>query len=505
MVNLLVLGDVPGVREPGGCLQGGCAASETSESASEVRPLMPFAGILEVLKSGGQNMDKPSRDGLIPPGVAGETDEKKVVSGGNKRKQAADDLNMTVFVLACMMPSLQLTEGLGRQVMTGQEKDSNQSQGVQGVAVVPQWVSLQSSDFEMSSVTVVRDQLVVEPAINLKGVETTDSNTWAVRPETVTAKTVRTEAVPTGTVVATDPHDSQGNVGVIKDASLDAVQTITPQGVGDRVVKVSDASSNEAFRNGHGQAAMASAHDSAEGMAQSAMAFSNSDDHREIVTEGVRVDANQGPHEPSYTLSPEQLQGGARTSGQAVEPAVELSQGAGLAARGASQWESGLSPLAHVYRGEAASVVPELPYTGNHSLDEVFRMVRERVLLEKEDGSTVMQLRLDPEELGSVRVELTWRDNTLSAEFTVDRPEVIPLLKEGFWQLEGALSERGINIDLLRAEVSGQQQHTGGREYRRDQTDDVHVRDGSPGTGNRRESEAEHRRSDATGVLNCLA
>ncbi len=63
-----------------------------------------------------------------------------------------------------------------------------------------------------------------------------------------------------------------------------------------------------------------------------------------------------------------------------------------------------------------------------------------------------MTLRLDPPELGSLRVQVTVRDRSVVAVLEAERPETRQLLGDNLAQLRDALQQQGFGID--RIEVS---------------------------------------------------
>lgn len=75
------------------------------------------------------------------------------------------------------------------------------------------------------------------------------------------------------------------------------------------------------------------------------------------------------------------------------------------------------------------------------------------------DGKRAIQVHLHPAELGSIDVKMQWQGDRLTAQFTVDRPETLAMLRSDQPALERTLSQAGINLDSGSLSFSLRQQH----------------------------------------------
>lgn len=82
------------------------------------------------------------------------------------------------------------------------------------------------------------------------------------------------------------------------------------------------------------------------------------------------------------------------------------------------------------------------------------------------DGKTI-SLRLDPAQLGRVKVDVSLREGTLHARITPENQQVLTALREHAHELQGALRKLGLNVDSVTVTVSseaGQELSDFGRE-----------------------------------------
>jgi flagellar hook-length control protein FliK len=82
------------------------------------------------------------------------------------------------------------------------------------------------------------------------------------------------------------------------------------------------------------------------------------------------------------------------------------------------------------------------------------------------DGKTI-SLRLDPVQLGRVKVDVSLREGTLHARITPENQQVLVALREHSHELQSALRKLGLNVDSVTVTVSsetGQELSDFGRE-----------------------------------------
>ena len=77
------------------------------------------------------------------------------------------------------------------------------------------------------------------------------------------------------------------------------------------------------------------------------------------------------------------------------------------------------------------------------------------------DGSTI-SLRLDPPNLGSVKVDVTLRDGTLHARLVAEAPAVNNLLRERAHELQSILRKAGVDADQVSVSVRSDSGSTAG-------------------------------------------
>jgi flagellar hook-length control protein FliK len=86
-----------------------------------------------------------------------------------------------------------------------------------------------------------------------------------------------------------------------------------------------------------------------------------------------------------------------------------------------------------------------------------------RLLHAAADGRRGLQVHLHPAELGSVDVKMQWQGDRMTAQFVVDRPETLDMLRRDMPALERTLNQAGVNVDAggLSFSLRQQQANTG--------------------------------------------
>lgn len=91
------------------------------------------------------------------------------------------------------------------------------------------------------------------------------------------------------------------------------------------------------------------------------------------------------------------------------------------------------------------------------------RLVEEAHVRPTASGGTHLELRLVPEHLGRVHLDLVWQDDALSARFVVESPEARAALEQHLPRLEETLRDQGIAVASLGVEIGHAGQ--GGRRF----------------------------------------
>ncbi|MHA3978342.1 flagellar hook-length control protein FliK [Halovulum sp. GXIMD14794] len=109
----------------------------------------------------------------------------------------------------------------------------------------------------------------------------------------------------------------------------------------------------------------------------------------------------------------------------------------------------GVPDLRNPGTGNSASTVPIASTTTSPSGHRTPDMIAQIASRLTETGTKELTIRLDPPELGSVRIVLSGSDGSLSASIIVDRVEVDQFLRRHADELESALAEAGYgSVDL---------------------------------------------------------
>lgn len=79
------------------------------------------------------------------------------------------------------------------------------------------------------------------------------------------------------------------------------------------------------------------------------------------------------------------------------------------------------------------------------------------------DGKTI-SLRLDPPELGSVKIDISMRDGNLHARLVAESPAVNQLLRDKAHDLQAALRKLGLHVDTVSVSVSNNEEKSTGNQ-----------------------------------------
>ncbi len=143
---------------------------------------------------------------------------------------------------------------------------------------------------------------------------------------------------------------------------------------------------------------------------------------------------------------------------EAIDQAVKLSQATGrMPTTAVEGLPAQAAPLASSIGSSAqdastAQFVP-LNATADESSPFASRVVRGlHTMLNHRGGS--MTMRLDPPELGALRVQMTLRDGTVSAMFTATTARAHHLLKEHLGTLRASLESQGLTVERLTVQTT---------------------------------------------------
>ena len=124
------------------------------------------------------------------------------------------------------------------------------------------------------------------------------------------------------------------------------------------------------------------------------------------------------------------------------------------------------------------------------TLERVERAIKE--VAQSKDGKTI-SVRLDPPDLGTVKVDVSIRDGALHARVVAESSAVTSLLRERAGEMQTILRKLGLNVDRISVSVGGEQQlgqfdQTGERQNGQAFTNSAFARqqeDGSTGVHDR--------------------
>lgn len=91
----------------------------------------------------------------------------------------------------------------------------------------------------------------------------------------------------------------------------------------------------------------------------------------------------------------------------------------------------------------------------SRTMRQVEQVVKEAA--KSKDGKTI-SMRLDPPELGSLKVDVSLRDSTLHARISAESAQVLGLLREKMAELQNMLRNLGLEVDSVSVSVQGDSQ-----------------------------------------------
>ncbi len=113
---------------------------------------------------------------------------------------------------------------------------------------------------------------------------------------------------------------------------------------------------------------------------------------------------------------------------------------------------------------ELKAKVKELPRAlSTRTMEKVESALKEMV--RAKDGKTI-SVRLDPPELGQVKVDVTMKDGALHARLIAENQQVNQLLKEKSGELQQMLRKMGLNVDRVSVSVNADGQRSSEGSYR---------------------------------------
>jgi flagellar hook-length control protein FliK len=131
-------------------------------------------------------------------------------------------------------------------------------------------------------------------------------------------------------------------------------------------------------------------------------------------------------------------------------------------------------------------------------MEKVEQVLKEAV--KAKDGKSV-SLKLDPPNLGQMRVDVSLRDGTLHARLTPESPAVAAFLQERAHDLQGMLRKLGLSVDEVTVSVrneeftSNENHSEGASSGRKDRSSDEPAGKNFP-SGNVVSTAPEHRMSN---------
>lgn len=116
---------------------------------------------------------------------------------------------------------------------------------------------------------------------------------------------------------------------------------------------------------------------------------------------------------------------------------------------------SGAFGKSDAVRGEAPRAAKALSQVSSaRTMEKVESALKEAA--KSRDGKTI-SLRLDPPELGSVKVDVTIRDSHLHARVVAESPSVGQMLREKAQELQSSLRKLGLHVDSITVSVGSDQ------------------------------------------------
>ncbi len=156
---------------------------------------------------------------------------------------------------------------------------------------------------------------------------------------------------------------------------------------------------------------------------------------------GRQPGADRGQDGPDLQAGSDQIrqQGPTETGSQPL--VFSLDQAGGIGSTGGQQTTTGSVPL-HQTAG--------LPVSDTHVMDQVIqRLGGDRQL---ESGTVV--LRLHPQELGELRMEIKVEQDNIKAHITTNNPQVQDILDRHLPRLRDALEQQGLNLEQMQVTVA---------------------------------------------------
>lgn len=93
----------------------------------------------------------------------------------------------------------------------------------------------------------------------------------------------------------------------------------------------------------------------------------------------------------------------------------------------------------------------------NELKDKVMQQVKHHLKLAMKNGVGEVKMRLNPQFLGGMKVNLILGQNDISATFLVENQSVKEILQRSLHNLEQTLSEKGIDVDRIEVKVSSEE------------------------------------------------
>jgi hypothetical protein len=123
-------------------------------------------------------------------------------------------------------------------------------------------------------------------------------------------------------------------------------------------------------------------------------------------------------------------------------------------ASAASADPSDLTDSSH-QQGAGATGQPDLAsarasaMTGQQLSEKFGELLGKRMMQQIESGNWKVDVKLHPEDLGSIQVEMTWKDGQLEAVLSADHPGTRELMDQGLSKLRESLLNNGTNLAYL--------------------------------------------------------
>ncbi len=178
---------------------------------------------------------------------------------------------------------------------------------------------------------------------------------------------------------------------------------------------------------------------------------------------GQQPGGDRGQDTPDLRTGGDQVRQQQGSPATGDQPLVfSLDQAGGIGVTSGHQVTSGSTPLHQA---------PGLPVSDAHVMDQVIQ----RFSTDRQLESGTMVLRLHPQELGELRMEIRVEQDNIKAHITTNNPQVQEILDRHLPRLREALEQQGMNLEQMQVTVaSGDnsntqlfQEHRGRQETRR--------------------------------------